>query len=150
MRRYKKALFQEHREMKGSYRNYRFKIDYINHYIDDRRSERRAYRRKRNGVKIRAPYLMVYSVGYVRLKPQDFNLTDQVDLYSLRSGDMVNVPGIDISYDETNDPHIGKGRWIGFALNSFDDVYVKHESYIDAIKYVKEVIDNLIELRGGE
>ena len=151
MRRYKKAVFQEYRKIEGSYRNYRFKIDYINQYINDRRSIRRAYRRKTEGVKVIPPYLTVYSVGYIKLKPCNHYLMNQTDLnaHSHVFNSLVNVPGIDISYDETDNHHTGKGRWIGFALNSFYDTYIGHVSYIDAIKYVKKVIDDLIELREG-
>lgn len=151
MRRYKKAVLQEHREAKGSYRNYRFKIDYINHYVDDHRSSRRAFRYHERDLKVMPAYHMVYSVGYIRLKPRDGYLLNQTALeaYLYPSKGLVDVPGIDISYDDTDNTYTGKGRWIGFALNSFHNTYIEPTSYVDAIKYVKKVIDKLIELRGG-
>ena len=152
MRKYKEALFQEHREAKGSYRNYRFRIGYINHYIDDHRCVRKAFRYHRDDLKVMPAYYMVYSVGYVRLKPCDGYLLNQAALgaYKYPFNCLVDVPGIDISYDETDNRYTGKGRWIGFALNSFHNTYIEPMSYIDAIKYVKKVIDKLIELRGGK
>lgn len=152
MRRYKKALFQEHREAKGSYRNYRFKIGYINHFLNDHRCDRRAFRYHRDDLKVMPAYYMVYSVGYVRLKPCDGYLLNQAALgaYKYPFNYLVDVPGIDISYDETDNNYTGKGRWIGFALNSFHNTYIEPMSYIDAIKYVKKVIDKVIELRGGK
>lgn len=152
MRKYKDALFQEHREAKGSYRNYRFKIGYINHFLNDRRCDRRAFRHHGDDLKVMPAYYMVYSVGYVRLKPCDGYLLNQAALgaYKYPFNYLVDVPGIDISYDETDNNYTGKGRWIGFALNSFHNTYIEPMSYIDAIKYVKKVIDKLIELRGGK
>ena len=152
MRRYKKAILQEHREAKGSYRNYQFKIDYINHYMGDHRCTRRAFRYHDKDLKVMPAYYMVYSVGYVRLKPCDGYLLNQVALgaYKFPFNNLVDVPGIDISYDETDNNYTGKGRWIGFALSSFHNTYIKPTSYVDAIKYVKKVIDKLIEMRGGK
>ena len=151
MRRYKKSVLQEHRELKGSYRNYRFKIDYMNHFVNDKRCVRRAYRSKTvKGLKVMPAYYYIYSVGYVKLKPCDYNLLNQEDLgiHKVPFNCMVDVLGIDISYDRTDNSHTGKGRWIGFALDSFYDTYIRPASYVDTIKYVKKVIDNLIELRG--
>ena len=152
MRRYKKAKCKEHREAKGSYRNYRFKIGYINHFLNDHRCDSRAFRYHRDDLKVMPAYYMVYSVGYVRLKPCDGYLLNQAALgaYKYPFNYLVDVPGIDISYDETDNNYTGKGRWIGFALNSFHNTYIEPMSYIDAIKYVKKVIDKVIELRGGK
>lgn len=152
MRRYKKAKFQEHRELKGSYRNYRFKIDYINHFFNDRRCIRRAYRHNPESRDIMPAYLMIYSVGYVRLKPCDGYLLNQAALvaYHYPFNTLIDAPGVEISYDETDNNYTGKGRWVGFALNSFYDTYINPASYVDAIKAIKKVIDNIIELRGGK
>ena len=145
-RKFKDGKMKIMRELTGSYRGYEYKLKIVGYLITDRKVDKPMTRNR----KLESPlHTMIHQCGYVRLKPVDYYLPKQDDWYGEdEDGVFLSLyADIDeITFDREDDFYIGDGRWIGIDFAHYQH-FINPASYIDVIKALRKIIDNIIKAR---
>ena len=143
-RKFKDGKMKKVLNLEGSYRDYEFRIVVRNTMAYTNDTSRMSKRYK--AILEFPTHKFVYQCAYVKLKPQDNYLPDQTDWYSNMENGSFLYTDEEITYDSENSP-LGSGRWIGVDFAHFWHLYNCPASYTDALKAVRNIIDEIIKLR---